>query len=52
MTSFNRPVGAPFDVKELEYIAALHQSCIPRTRRNGTVSSIDILRFFRSRFGL
>jgi len=24
---FDRPVGAPADLKELEYISALHQTC-------------------------
>jgi hypothetical protein len=26
-TTFDRPVGAAADVKELEYITALHQTC-------------------------
>lgn len=27
--SFERPVGAHADVKELEFVAALHQTCTP-----------------------
>ena len=50
--SFKRRVGASADVKELEYIIALHQTCMPDTRDNATVSSIDVLRFLKSRYGL
>lgn len=50
--SFRRPVGASVDVKELQYIAALHQTCLPVCRENATVSSIDVVRLLRSRFGL
>ena len=39
-------------MKELEYIAALHQTCMPLLRENGTVSSVDICRFLKSRTGL
>ena len=48
----SRPVGAPADVKELEYISALHQTCVPDTRANGTISSLDIQRLISSRYGL
>lgn len=34
--SFERPIGAPADLKELEYIAALHQTCFPN-RRDGSI---------------
>jgi len=50
--SFKRRVGANADVKELEYIIALHQTCMPSTRDNATVSSVDVLRLLRSRYGL
>jgi hypothetical protein len=50
--SFTRILGAPADLKELEYIAALHQTCLPDTRDNGTVSSLDVQRFLSSRYGL
>lgn len=50
--SFKRVTGALSDVRELEYIAALHQTCLPDTRANGTVSSLDIQRFLASRYGL
>lgn len=52
MASFRRIVGAQADVKELEYIAALHQTCLPDTRANGTVSSLDIQALLASRYGL
>jgi hypothetical protein len=49
--AFNRPVGAAADVRELEYISALHQtSSVLDT--DGTVSAQDVLLFLRSRFGL
>ena len=34
---FERPIGAPADVKELEYIAALHQTNEEEIRTNGMV---------------
>jgi hypothetical protein len=52
MAPFERTIGAGADVKELEYIAALHQTCIPETRANGTISSLDIQRYLMSRHGL
>lgn len=33
--SFDRPIGAPADVKELEYVSALTQTCMPDLRVNG-----------------
>uniref|UniRef100_A0A7S2UK70 Uncharacterized protein n=1 Tax=Attheya septentrionalis TaxID=420275 RepID=A0A7S2UK70_9STRA len=50
MSSFRRPIGAQADVKELEYISALHQTT-PVCREDGTVSSVDIVRFLRSKLG-
>ena len=39
--TFERPVGAPADVKELEYLSALHQSQRSSNgsglRKNGTI---------------
>jgi hypothetical protein len=52
MTSFRRTVGASADVKELQYIAALNQTCEPLCRANGTISSLDVQRFLQSRHGL
>jgi hypothetical protein len=52
MAPFVRTVGAGADLKELEYIAALHQTCVPETRASGTVSTLDIQRFLLSRHGL
>jgi hypothetical protein len=45
-------LGAPADVKELEYISALHQTCVPDARANVTVSSLDIQSLLSSRYGL
>jgi hypothetical protein len=50
--SFKRKVGAAADIKELEYIIALHQTCMPDTRENATVSSIDVMRLLKSRYTL
>ena len=33
-------------------MAALHQTCMPETRANGTISSLDIQRYLMSRHGL
>lgn len=49
---FVRPTGAGADTKELEYLTALHQSEPNHVRGNATVSSLDILRFLRSRFNI
>jgi hypothetical protein len=46
---FQRKIGAAADVKELEYIIALHQT-IPR--ETATISSIDVHRFLHSRYAL
>jgi hypothetical protein len=50
--SFKRKFGAAADMKELEYIVALHQTCMPETRENATVSSIDVMRLLKSRYRL
>lgn len=50
--SFNRPVGAAVDVRELEYISALLQTDLPHLRRDGTIKALDILIYLRSRYGL
>jgi hypothetical protein len=50
--SFKRKVGAAADIKELEYIIALHQTCMPDTRENATVSSIDVMCLLKSRYTL
>jgi hypothetical protein len=49
--TFERPIGAPADLKELEYIAALHQTCFPN-RRDGSISATDIVRYLNSRHGI
>jgi hypothetical protein len=50
--SFKRKVGAAADIKELEYIIALHQTCMPDTRENATVSSMDVMHLLKSRYTL
>lgn len=51
-SSFLRWSGAFADTKELEYISALHQTCLPETRTNGTVSATDVRTLLVSRYGL
>jgi hypothetical protein len=52
MNSYQRLVGAGADAKELEYVSALHQTCMPSTRASATISSLDIQRYLVSRHGL
>jgi hypothetical protein len=35
--TFERPIGASSDVAEIEYVAALHQTCGPELRRDGSI---------------
>jgi hypothetical protein len=46
---FQRKIGAAADIKELEYIIALHQTT---PRETATISSIDVHRFLQSRYAL
>lgn len=39
-------------MKELLYVSALHQTCMPGTRANGTVSNQDVKRLLLSRYNL
>lgn len=48
---FPRPVGAAADVRELEYVMALQQTC-DQLRERPLISSLDILRLLTSRYGL
>ncbi|CAB9525693.1 expressed unknown protein [Seminavis robusta] len=50
--TFDRPVGPYADTKELEYVSALHQTCAPLLRQDGSIEAIDILHFLRSRHGV
>ena len=52
MVRFQRLVGAAGDVQELEYVSALLQTCLPNTRDNGTVGSLDLQALLSSRYGL
>ena len=49
--SFDRPLGAPADVAELEYVSALHQTA-PQARTDGSLDAADIRYYLRSRFGV
>lgn len=51
MVAFDRPVGAPADVQELEYVSALHQTS-KVARRDGSINDHDVQLYLRSRFGL
>jgi hypothetical protein len=50
--TFDRPVGSPADLKELEYISALHQTCLPKLRQDASISVTDVMYLLRSRHGL
>lgn len=49
---FQRPIGAPADTNELEYVAALHQTELKDIRVNGTVNAKDIRNYLTSRHGV
>jgi len=51
---FTKPCGAFADLKELEYISALHQTGFgPNTLRpDGSIQAIDIVHFLMSRYGI
>lgn len=50
---FQRTRGAAADIKELEYIVALHQTTTTTARHTtATVTSVDVHRFLRSRYAL
>ena len=34
---FDRPIGTPADLKELEYLSALHQTCFPKLRQDASI---------------
>lgn len=51
MVVFERPIGAVADVKELEYVSALHQTA-KLVRRDGSIDATDIKVYLRSRFGI
>ena len=51
MVVFDRPIGAPADVKELEYVSGLHQTD-KQVRVDGSITAQDIQLYLKSRFGL
>ena len=48
---FARPVGPHLDIRELEYLSALHQSA-PLLREDGRVTAQDVRNYLRSRHGI
>ena len=50
--TFDQPIGAAADSQELEYIAALYQSCMPTVRSCGTIHAEDIGYHFMSRYSV
>lgn len=49
---FDRPVGAAADVKELEYVCALHQTQDDENWMDGSIEPLDVVYFLRSRYGI
>ncbi len=52
--TFERPVGAAADAKELEYIAALHQTQHGEQKdwRDASIEADDVKNFLLSRYGI
>ena len=48
---FSKPVGATANLRELEYISALHQTS-KSLRRDGSIKPTDITKFLMSRYGI
>ena len=48
---FNQPVGATADLREIEYLSALHQTC-KTLRSDGSINSSDVTKFLMSRYGI
>ena len=51
MSVFERPVGSPADVKELEYVSALHQTST-EVRTDGSLKAEDVQALLQSRHGI
>lgn len=51
-SSFDQQIGAEGDVRELEYISALHQTTTEEVRRDASIKAEDIQRFLMSRYGI
>lgn len=49
---FDQQIGADGDVRELEYISALHQTTTEEVRRDASIKAEDIQRFLMSRYGI
>ena len=51
MVAFDRPIGAPADTQELNYVCALHQTC-DQHRSTASIDAVDIQCFLSSRYGV
>eukprot|EP00547_Thalassionema_nitzschioides_P007157 CAMPEP_0194219644 /NCGR_PEP_ID=MMETSP0156-20130528/26442_1 /TAXON_ID=33649 /ORGANISM="Thalassionema nitzschioides, Strain L26-B" /LENGTH=1198 /DNA_ID=CAMNT_0038949395 /DNA_START=72 /DNA_END=3668 /DNA_ORIENTATION=- len=49
---FERPIGSASDVKELEYVCALHQTSDDENWMDGSIEPLDVVYFLRSRYGI
>lgn len=51
---FERPVGAAADARELEYVAALHQTDDTEVDNwmDGSIEAVDVKNFLLSRYGV
>lgn len=49
---FERPVGAAADVKELQFVCALHQTADDENWMDGSIEPRDVVYFLRSRYGI
>ncbi|CAB9504800.1 expressed unknown protein [Seminavis robusta] len=50
--SFEQLVGAAADVRELEYVSALHQTDLEEVRKDASIRAEDIRLFLSSRYGI
>jgi hypothetical protein len=53
-SKFERPIGAAADVRELEYVAALHQTDDADNDKwmDGSIEATDVKNFLLSRYGV
>merc|ERR1719291_1079106 len=52
LPTFDRPIGANSDLKELEYISALHQTCVSNVRKDASIDATDIASLLCSKYGI
>jgi hypothetical protein len=39
---FDRPIGTPANFKELEYLSALHQTCLWKLRQDASIDGVIV----------